>query len=178
MRIFKYILPLLVILTACQTTRKPHIDSVVLYDSVYVTADLQWHKQYYSLLNRQVFSIDLLSDGLTFDSAYHIQGTGLNLYISDIFLPMESTILQEGVYCMDTTAEANTFLPYQQFEGGNITGCYMLDIQESKIQRIIGFTTGSFEITSLGKDIRIDMSLYLADSTHYRATYQGPALYR
>ena len=86
--------------------------------------------------------------------------------------------MQEGVYCMDTTAEANTFLPYQQFEGGNITGCYMLDIQESKIQRIIGFTTGSFEITSLGEDIRIDMSLYLADSTHYRATYQGPALYR
>lgn len=174
-----YILLLLVVLTACHTpTRKPHVDSIALYDSVYVSADLQWHKQYYPLLDRQVFSIDLLSDGLSFDSAYHIQGTGLNLFFSDIFLPMNSNTLQDGVYRMDTTAEANTFLPYQYFEGGNITGCYMLDIQESKIQRIIGFTAGELEITSLGDDIRLNATLYLADSTLYRATYQGPALYR
>lgn len=178
MRIFKYILPLFVILTACQTTRKPQIENIVLYDSVYVVADMQWHKQYYPLLERQVFSIDLLSEGLTFDSAHHITGTGLNLYFSDIFTSMNDSWLQDGVYRMDTTAEVNTFLPYQQFEGGNITGCYLLDIQESKIQRIIGFTAGAFEISLLGEDIRMDISLYTADSTLYRATYQGPADYR
>jgi hypothetical protein len=61
---------------------------------------------------------------------------------------------------------------------GNITGCYMLDIQEDQIKRIIGFSAGQFEIRSLGEDIRMDILLYLTDSTRYRATYQGPALYR
>ena len=79
---------------------------------------------------------------------------------------------------MDTTTHVQTFLPYQYFEGGNITGCYMLDIEESQVQRIIGFTAGEFTLTSLGEDIRMDISLYTADSTHYRAIYQGPAFYR
>jgi hypothetical protein len=54
----------------------------------------------------------------------------------------------------------------------------MLDIEESQVQRIIGFTAGEFTLTSLGEDIRMDISLYTADSTHYRAIYQGPAFYR
>ncbi len=168
---------LLALLTACHHRNKPD-DMTMPYDSVYVMADIQWHKQYYPLLDKQVFSIDLLTDGLVFDSAYHIMGTGMNLYFSDIFLPMTDSALQEGVYRMDSTATDYTFLPYMNFEG-NITGCYMLDIQESKVQRIIGFTAGEFEITSLGDDdIRMDISLYMADSTRYRATYQGLALYR
>lgn len=181
MRIFKYILPILLVLSACNSPYpnspegKPDVN--MHYDSIYVIADIQWHKQYYPLLDKQVFSIDLLSEGLDYDSTHHIVGTGLNLYISDIFLPLADTVLQEGVYRMDTTAKANTFLPYMYFDG-EVSGCYMLDIQESKIQRIIGFTSGKFEITSKGEDIRMNISLYLPDSTEYRAYYQGPAIYR
>jgi hypothetical protein len=181
MKIFHIILPLLVLLSACdpfKNTPTPNEDKELTeYDSVYVIADIQWHKQYYPKLDKQVFSIDLLTEGLAYDSAYHITGTGVNLYFSDIFLPLTDTLLQEGIYQMDSTAEAKTFLPYMHFEG-NITGCYMLDIQEDQIKRIIGFSAGQFEIRSLGEDIRMDILLYLADSTRYRATYQGPALYR
>ena len=176
----EYILLLLLILvSACRyQSNKPDVDNIVQYDSIYVIADMQWHKQYYPLLDRQVFSIDLLSEGLDFDSAHHIMGTGLNLYFSDIFMSMTDNELQEGLYRMDTTTAAQTFLPYQYFEGGNITGCYMLDIEESKIQRIIGFTAGEFTLTSLGEDIRMDILLYTEDSTRYHAIYQGPAHYR
>lgn len=174
--LFKYIFPLMAVLTACRPTPRPD-DITMPYDSVYVIADIQWHKQYYPLLDKQVFSMDLLTDGLAFDSTNRIVGTGMNLYFSDIFLPLTDTILQEGVYHMDSTAEAFTFLPYMHFEG-NITGSYMLDIQQSQLKHIIGFTAGEFKLTSLGEDIRMDISLYTADSTHYRATYQGPALYR
>lgn len=176
----EYILLLLLILvTGCRyQPNRPDVDNIVQYDSIFVIADMQWHKQYYPLLDRQVFSIDLLSEGLDFDSAHHIMGTGLNLYFSDIFMSMTDNELQEGLYRMDTTTAAQTFLPYQYFEGGNITGCYMLDIEESKIQRIVGFTAGEFTLTSLGEDIRMDISLYTEDSTRYHAIYQGPAHYR
>ena len=176
----EYILLLLLILVAgCRyQSNRPDVDNIVQYDSIYVIADMQWHKQYYPLLDRQVFSIDLLSEGLAFDSAYHITGSGVNLYFSDIFMSMIDSALREGTYRMDTTTAAQTFLPYQYFEGGNITGCYMLDIEESKIQRIIGFTAGEFTLTSLGEDIRMDILLYTEDSTRYHAIYQGPAHYR
>ena len=175
----EYILLLLILMAGCRyQSNRPDVDNIVQYDSIYVIADMQWHQQYYPLLDRQVFSIDLLSEGLDFDSAHHIMGTGLNLYFSDIFMSMTDNELQEGLYRMDTTTAAQTFLPYQYFEGGNITGCYMLDIEESKIQRIIGFTAGEFTLTSLGEDIRMDISLYTEDSTRYHAIYQGPAHYR
>lgn len=176
----EYILLLLLILvTGCRYQPNiPDVDNIVQYDSIFVIADMQWHKQYYPLLDRQVFSIDLLSEGLDFDSAHHIMGTGLNLYFSDIFMSMTDSALREGTYRMDTTTAAQTFLPYQYFEGGNITGCYMLDIEESQIRRIIGFTAGEFTLTSLGEDIRMDILLYTEDSTRYHAIYQGPAHYR
>ena len=179
MRIFiVYILPLLVTFVACRPINQPDTDSAIGYDSVYVIADIQWHQQYYPLLDRQVFSIDLLNKGLEFDSTNHIVGTGVNLYFSDIFLPLTDTVLKEGIYSMSSTPDAYTFLPYMYFEG-NITGCYMLNIQEGNIERIIGFTAGNFEIISMeNNDIHMDISLYTADSTHYHAIYQGPALYQ
>ena len=183
MKIAKYILPILILLAACDPVNqgnKPSGSSILgSYDSTYVIADLQWHHKYYPNLECEVFSTDLLSDGLEFDSAHHIIGSGLNLYISDIFLPSNTTTLQDGTYRMDTTAQPYTFLPYMYFEDGNITGCYMLDIQENKIQRIIGFTAGEMTITTEEDDILLDIVLFLEDSTsRYHATYQGPAIYR
>lgn len=167
-----YLLPLLLLFSACQSNNapKPLVEPI---DSIYTIADIQWHKQYYPLLEQQVFSIDLLSEGLSFDSANHIVGTGYNLYLSDIFLPLTDTLLQAGTYRMDTTAASYTFLPYMDFEGA-ITGTYLLDIQESKIHRIIGFTAGEMQLEWLSdEDIRVECWLYTADSTRYHATYQG-----
>lgn len=176
---FKYILILLLmVLVGCHTTNKPK-ELTTPYDSIYIAADITWHKQHYSLLDKNVFSIDLLTDGLSFDSMYNISGTGLNLYISDIFLPLTDSLLHLGTYRLDTIASSFTILPYKHFEGGRITGCYMLDIQESTIHRIIGFTSGEMLVNILNEgDIRLDFKLYQSDSTCYRASYQGSALYR
>jgi len=180
MKIIKYILPLFVLLAACDPLKhkeEPQTNgNLSYYDSVYVTADVQWHKNYYPNLDCEVFSIDLLSEGLSFDSTYHIQGSGLNLYISDIFLPDSTTTLQDGIYRMDTTAEAFTFLPYMYFEG-NITGTYLLEVDNSSIKRHVGFISGEMTVENIGEEILLD--IILSDSTsHYHATYQGPILYR
>lgn len=181
MKIIKHILPILFLITACDPTHKgddPQPNNGMLaYDSIYYTADIQQHGNYYPGLECEVLSIDLLSDGLAFDSSYHIQGSGLNLYLSDIFLPDSVNTLQDGIYHMDTTAQPFTFLPYMYFEG-NITGCYLLDIKEDNIQKIIGFTAGDMTVTTIGEEIALDFVLYVDSTSRYHATYHGQALYR
>ena len=82
-----------------------------------------------------------------------------------------------GHYEMDSVAKEMTFLRGMNFEG-NITGTYLLHINENQIQKIVLFTGGSMDIAYLEDDIRLKFSLYTADSTWYHATYQGPATYR
>lgn len=181
MKATKYLLPFLVLLVACDPSShrdEPTADKMMTeYDSVYTIVDVQWHKQYFPLLERQVFSLDLLSEGLVFDSTNLIVGTGCNLCISDIFLPITDTRLQAGTYFMDTTAADYTFLPYMYFEGPT-SGCYLLDIKDSQLQRIIGFTAGEMRLEYIDdENIRIDFLLYTADSTRYHAIYEGPVIY-
>ena len=142
-------------------------------DSVYTIADFRQHGDYYNT-GHQVFAIDLLSEGLVYDSAFHISGSGCNLFLSDIFV---TDSLVEGHYKMDSVAKEMTFLRGMDFEG-NITGTYLLHINENQIQKIVPFTGGSMDIAYLENDILLKFSLYTADSTLYRATYQGPATYR
>lgn len=177
MKINNYIFFFIIFLVACnprsQSDEPTFHKTIADCDSVYLIADIQWHKQYYPLLQQQVFSIDLLSDGLSFDSSHHIVGTGCNLYLSDVFLPLTDTHLQAGTYQMDTTAAAYTFLPFMNFDG-NITGCYLLDIQDNNIQQIIGFCAGQMQVEYISEtDIRLDFVLYTNDSTSYHAIYQG-----
>ena len=142
-------------------------------DSVYITADFRQYGDYYNT-GHQVYAIDLLSTGLEYDSAFHIFGSGCNLFLSDIFV---TDSLVEGQYKMDSVAKDMTFLRGMNFEG-NITGTYLLHISESQIQQIVLFTSGSMHTTLEKDSIRLDFELYTADSTLYRATYQGPAIYR
>jgi hypothetical protein len=143
-------------------------------DSVYITADFRKYGDYYHT-GHQVYAIDLLSQGLEYDSAYHIYGSGCNLYLSDVFTTCDS--LPAGHYQMDSVAKEGTFLRGMDFEG-NITGTYLLQIYEDKIERITSFTSGSMDVDYLDGNILLEYSLYTADSTLYRATYRGPAMYR
>ena len=97
------------------------------------------------------------------------------LFLSDIFVHANSLVA--GHYEMDSVAKEMTFLRGMDFEG-NITGTYLLHINENQIQKIVLFTGGSMDIEYLEDDILLDFSLYTTDSTLYRATYQGPATYR
>lgn len=150
----------------------PGSQPILKADSVYVTADFRQYGDYYNT-GHQVFAIDLLSEGLKYDSTFHISGSGYNLFLSDIFV--SDTLLVDGEYHyeMDSVAKNMTFLRGMYFEGGNITGTYLLHISNDTIQQIVLFTSGSMDITLEKDSIQLDFSLYTADSTLYRATYQG-----
>lgn len=168
---------LLVFLVSCDSpiNRPPTPPTpTLMMDSVYTTADFRSYGDYYNA-NLQVFAIDLLSEGLEYDSTFHISGSGCNLFLSDIFTTCDS--IPAGHYEMDSVAQEKTFLRGMDFEG-NITGTYLLHINEDKIQQIVLFNGGSMDVAYTAEGVKIDFKLYTADSTYYHATYQGPSKYR
>ena len=166
---------LLLLVASCNPIYNPNKPSKPsAADSVFVCADFRKHGDYYNT-GHQVYAIDLLSKFLEYYSVFHIQGSGYKLFISDIFTT--STSLPAGHYQMDSVAKDMTFLRGMDFEG-SITGTYLLQISQNKIQRLTLFTGGSMDVAYLEDDIVLDFKLYTADSTLYHATYQGPAMYR
>ena len=174
---FLYIV-ILVLAVACTPHNKPtNPTTIQQVDSIYTESDFDSYGDYYNS-GHQVHSVDLLSEGLDYDSAGHIIGTGCNLYLSDIFIPKDSIVrLPSGTYNMDSTAKDMSFLRGMYFDG-SVTGTYLLMIQNNQIQRIMLFAGGTMTIDYVENNIVIDFNLYLADSTHYHATYTGPATYR
>lgn len=169
---------LLVFLVSCDSpiNRPPTPPTPTLQmDSIYTTADFRSYGDYYNA-NLQVFAIDLLSEGLAYDSTFHISGSGCNLFLSDIFTTCDS--IPAGHYEMDSTAKDMTFLRGMNFEG-NITGTYLLHINEDQIQQIVLFHGGSMDVAYTEEgSIHLDFSLYTSDSTYYHAQYTGPSQYR
>lgn len=177
MKAYIYI-ALVLLLVACQPPNRPTKPTgLQQVDSVYTQADFRAYGDYYNS-NHQVYAIDLLSDGLVYDSVWHISGTGCNLFLSDVFVHRDSvTRLPAGVYEMDSVAREMSFLRGMYFES-NITGSYLLTIEQDQIQQIILFTTGTMTIDYQDEDVVIDFELYTADSVRYHGMYQGPAQYR
>lgn len=111
-----------------------------------------------------VVALDLYSEGLKLNEEHKIQGTGYNLYLSDIFVP--DSLLEAGSYHSDTTAAAFTFLPGHDYEGMP-HGMYLLDIKDDQISRIQVLDSGSFVY-------RNDSLLF---TLFYRNTYGGRSTY-
>lgn len=176
MKTFWYI-AILMLAVACQPHKTINKPTVVQIDSVYTIADFRAYDDFYES-GHQVYAIDLLSDGLEYDSTWHISGSGCNLYLSDIFVANNHTdSLPAGVYQMDSTAKEMTFLRGMDFEG-NITGTYLLMIAEDQIQGITLFTSGSMTVEYQEDEVLLEFKLYTQDSTYYHANYNGPAIYR
>lgn len=178
MKEYIFILLTLLGIVACKpinpATPPSSTQNTITEDSLFVTADFRKHGDYYNT-GHQVYAIDLLSEGLSYDSLFRIEGSGCNLFLSDIFSIADS--LPSGHYTMDSLARDNTFLRGMYFEE-NITGTYLLVIDQNRIQRIILFTSGSMDVSYIDNDIHLNLTLYTSDSTRYHAIYQGPARYR
>jgi hypothetical protein len=171
----KYIyIALLLCVVACHPNNGNNPQPPIVLDNIMTTADFRYYGDYYNS-GHQVFAIDMLSDGLSYDSSYHITGSGCNLFLSDVFTTADR--LPAGHYQMDSVAKDYTFLRGMDYEG-SVTGCYLLLINEDKIQKIILFTSGSMDVSYVEEDIHLDFSLYTADSAAYHASYTGPATYR
>ena len=171
----KYILLLLAVL-ALSGCRKYSSSGYRTMPKEYNLAYQEIYGHYYDSIPYAVVALDLYSEGLELDSAHRMQGTGYNLYLSDIFVP--DSLLEAGTYRSDTSGQAFTFLPGRSFETTPY-GMYLLFVEEGKLQSIQVLDSGYMEVcdtTNAQTDIRF--TLYYKNSYGSRATYkthfQGP----
>ena len=126
-----YILILLVGLSACKKAKYIQVHS---FPEVYVLAYEQDHGHCYDSVPFSVVSLDLYSEGLTLDTNRRMQGSGYNLYLSDIFVPGDT--LASGEYTSlnskHSTLNSYTFLPGRDFDG-TPNGAYLLTIDQGKV---------------------------------------------
>lgn len=121
-------------------------------------------------LDNEVVMLDLYSNGLRIIQG-KMNGTGTNLCFEHVFLPAGENRLQDGTtFTMDTTGAEYTFLPGRDYDG-NVTGAYILEVEDSKLQTITLIEDGTFTVTALTNDTtRIDCTLKLRGGKTYRAS--------
>ena len=162
-----------VVLIGCTPKNSPVKPAVL--DTLLTQGTMAFFGPYYKDLARNVASLDLYSKDITFDSLGYIKGSGTNLYLSDIFLPLSDTVSAEGSYRCDTSAAEGTFLPGIDFEG-NPTGTYLLQIQDASISKIILCSDSSFVLSRDGDTTDIRFNL-ISDKQQYRIHYRGVLKY-
>jgi len=167
--LYLYIGLVAIVLSACDSGNAPQPVSKVVADSILTQGEITCHGQYYTNVDRSVFSMDLYSDGISFSEEGYILGTGTNLYLSDIFLPAGDTVLSMGTYTLDTTAMAYTALPGMNYDGA-VSGAYLLLIQDAAVSRIYLIREGRFVVSSDS----IIFDLTTTDNLHYTGYYGHP----
>ena len=143
--------------------------------SEYTIAYQEIHGACYDSIPYPVVSLDLYSEGLELDQNHRMQGTGYNLYISDIFLPLQEDTntlrILPGTYHSDTTALPFSFLPGKDWEG-TPSGIYLLRVDNSALQSIQVIDSGSIVIRDTTNNlIDLQFTLYYKNQYGYKATY-------
>lgn len=141
----------------------------------YTSAYQEIYGRCYDSIPHAVISLDLYSEGLELDENHRIQGTGYNLYLSDIFLPdrtgNDSLLLAPGIYHSDTTALPFTFLPGKNWEG-TPSGMYLLYIENNALQSIQLLDSGTIVVRDTSNNLLdLQFTLYYKNKYGYKATY-------
>ena len=173
----KKLLPLIAILlvVGCKPTPGPTPQQDV-YDYGFVTRYGAFYAE--QGIENNVFMLDVYTSGLRLNDEGYIEGSGRNLCFSDVFTLPTETALQDGVnYTADSTGNAGTFLPGQDFEG-NINGAYLLDIKDNKVTAITLFTNGTFTLSHVADTAHIVFELVTDKKTVYKATYHSRISYQ
>ena len=153
----------LLLLCGCQN---PAPSKPVTVASEFTACYAELYGQAYDSVSQDVLALDLYSDGLDLNEQGKIEGTGTNLYISDIFTDADDSpwaisdgrlTLRAGIdslcFRSDSLPAAGTFLPGMDFEG-NPTGIYLLTIADNAIAGIQVLDSGRFVLRpSEGKRI-------------------------
>ena len=157
----------LLVLTSC-TKSAPYV-----YHGLPKEYTSAWEERYgqcYDSIPYAVVALDLYSEGLELDENHHMQGTGYNLYISDIFVPDDT--LAVGKYHSERTAQPYTFLPGKDWEG-QPSGMYLLYVEEGKLQSIQVLDSGYITVVDTTNTLTdLQFTLYYKNAYGSRATYK------
>jgi len=144
------------------------------YDSEVRKAYLQYYGAYYAAegLPQKVYALDCYSDGLLLNKQGVIEGSGTNLYFSDIFVADSLTGLPAGTYTADTTGAPMTFLPGQTYES-QISGAYLLLIEEGQLSDYAILTKGTLTVAYEGETAVVHFEGTTSKKKTYTADFRG-----
>ena len=165
----------IVLLTSCS---KVPGDPQQKMPKEYTEAWQEIHGHCYDSIPYAVVSLDLYSEDLSLDADHRMQGTGYNLYLSDIFVP--DSLLEAGEYTaipfkdgkMVGAPTAFSFLPGRVFEG-TPTGMYLLYVQEGRLMNVQLLDSGSFVMRDTTNNLTdLQFTLYFTSVNGRKATYE------
>lgn len=160
----------LTVVIAAITSCKPNQPSTYRgLPKEFTTAYEEVYGHCYDSIPYAVVALDLYSEGLSLNAQRRIQGTGYNLYLSDIFVP--DSLLAEGDYISLNSnpliPQPYTFLPGRDYEGMP-HGMYLLNIEDDKIIQIQVLDSGRFSF----RNDSLAFTLYYRNAYGEKATYQ------
>lgn len=147
----------------------------------YHSAYLQSHGRCYDYTPYNVFSLDLYAGDLNLNEEKNMmEGTGYNLFLSDIFLT--GNTLETGTYTaipVDSLSSPTyqippfSFLPGRDYEG-TPHGIYLLYMEESKLKDIQVLDSGTLVVRdTTNAMLDLQFTLYFQNSYGGRATYRS-----
>lgn len=165
-------------LTGCQQHNTPVVRTTL--DTVLTSGRLEYFGAFYKAegVDYDVVSLDLYGDGLGLNDDGKMEGTGTNLYISDIFVPNAQleqdhaqSVLPAGTYCSDSTAVLMHFLRGLDYDG-SYGGSYVL-LMGATGYKVLPMTVGEMTVSYAGDTLVIDGSADLKGERrpyhfHYR----------
>lgn len=169
-----YLLFLAMLMAACHPKPYNPPAAATAYASEFTSGVEKMHGAYYQEggLDNQVVSLDLYSKGLSLNKFGRIEGTGTNLFFSDIFLVPTDSVLQPGQYLPATDGTPNTFLPGKNYEG-NFTGAYLLLIEDAKLMSYTLLPEGELNVETDGDSTFVTFVGKTQSGKKYEASYRG-----
>ena len=167
----KKVLYLLAIIAFALSSCKPSTPVVRQeFPDAYDLAYQEIYGHFYDSVPYAVVALDLYSEGLTLNKDHKMEGTGYNLYLSDIFVP--DSLLEEGEYhsiqpANQPAIEPFTFLAGRDYEG-TPHGMYILSIGDGKVASIQVLDSGSF----VYRGDSLLFTLYYRNSRGENCTYR------
>ena len=174
----KKLLPLIVLVALAACNPEKTYVSPNIFPDRYTSGWEERHGRCYDSIPCAVVSLDLYSEGLTLDTTTRrMQGTGYNLYLSDIFVPDDTLALGEYTSLplnsqLSTLNYPFTFLPGRDFEG-TPHGAYLLKIENGKLISYQLFDSGSFTVQdTTGGLTRLSFTFVYTNAANRSATYE------
>ena len=128
-----------------------------------------------------VVSLSLFTDNLSIDSTGSLAGTGLYLFLEDIFLSPTDTLLPPGTYTVSETTDAFTIAPGEELEidGQKFeVGAYVYFLENNEYYSTIKFiTSGTMNVSYADEATRFDFNFMLDDKTSLKGSYDGQIPY-
>lgn len=173
------LLPLALLLSACRTPNTPVAPAK--YASEFTSGQLEYYGAYYEKagLRSDVWAIDLYSDGLRLSTAGYMEGTGTNLYFSDLFLAPQDSCSTDVfvsdtalVFVSDTTGQPGTFLPGTYYEG-NFTGAYLLLVEDGQLAGYTLLKEGTLTLYKRGQSYHLTFAGKTTAGKAYECLFDG-----